>query len=75
MREQLRGRNLSHIGCFSGIVVGLTGGIILAGFLATRNITLGLVLLAWFALVVVLAAIGYAVGNAMSDPASRAPQE
>lgn len=75
MREQLRGRNLSHIGCFLGLVLGLTGGIILAGFLATRNITTGLVLLAWFALTAVLASIGFVIGNAVSDPASRTRQE
>ena len=71
MREQLRDRNLSHIGCFFGVVIGLSGGIILAGALAVHSVATLVVLLVWIGLVLALGGIGYALGNAMSSPAAR----
>ena len=71
MREQLRGRNLAHIGCFFGLVLGLGGGIVLAGLLALHDVATALVLLIWVGLAVVLAAIGYATGTAITDPSAR----
>jgi len=75
MRERLRGRNLAHIGCFFGLVLGLSGGIVLAGVLALHNVSVGVVLLAWIALATLLGLIGYAIGTAVSDPSTHPPEE
>ncbi len=66
MLRQLRGRNLAHVGCFIGLVLGLSIGIVLAGILAARNVAVAVVLLAWLGLTLVLAGIGYAAGRRIS---------
>lgn len=61
--QQLRGRNLSHIGCTLGLTLGLLLGLIL-GMLALRiapsiNVAAGV----FFGVTVVLGIMGYALGG------------
>ena len=69
MREQLRGRNLAHVGCTLGLTLGLTLGI-LAGLivsLAVRTATaLTLATVAFFACTFGIGALGYYVGGRTS---------
>jgi hypothetical protein len=62
MMKRLRGRNLAHPGCLTGVTLGLALGIILAGILAVNNVSLNTVLLIWLGLTVGLGAIGWIVG-------------
>jgi hypothetical protein len=63
MLRQLQGRNLAHVGCFFGLVLGLSVGIVLAGILAARNVAIAIALFSWLGLTVVLAGIGYVAGS------------
>lgn len=61
--EQLRGRNLSHIGCTLGLTLGLLLGLILA-IVALRvapsvNVAAGV----FFGVTVALGLLGYALGG------------
>jgi hypothetical protein len=67
MLNKLRGRNLAHPGCLVGTTAGLVLGIILAGVLATFNVSLKADLLAWLGLTVVLGAIGWVSGSSLSS--------
>jgi hypothetical protein len=67
MMKKLRGRNLSHPGCFIGITVGLTLGIVLAAILASLNVALSTDLLIWLGLTIALGAIGWFVGDRLSS--------
>jgi len=66
--KRLRGRNLKHPGCLTGVTTGLTIGIILAGILAAVfNVPLNTLLLIWLSLTVGLGAIGWIVGSRLSS--------
>lgn len=67
MMNRLRGRNLAHPGCTIGITIGLILGITLAGVLAVVNVPLWIDLLIWLGLTVVLGAIGWVIGSALSS--------
>src|SRR5690348_1880526 len=54
MREQLEGRNLAHVGCLIGLILGLSGGIILAWTLILHSVAAIFALLLWFGLTVML---------------------
>lgn len=67
MMKRLRGRNLKHPGCLTGITLGLTLGIVLAGILASAfNVPLNTILWIWLALTLGLGAIGWIVGDRLS---------
>jgi uncharacterized protein YacL len=64
--EQLRGRNLAHVGCTIGLVVGLIVGMLLAALLVVllnsdNGATIATV--AFFALTFSLGALGYFLGG------------
>ena len=63
MREQLQGRNLAHVGCMLGLIMGLSGGIALAWVLILHNASAVLALGVWLALTIVLGATGFIIGN------------
>ena len=64
---QLQGRNLAHIGCMLGMVLGLSGGLVLAFVLILHNVASVIALGIWAILTVGLAMLGYVVGNANSS--------
>lgn len=64
---QLQGRNFAHIGCLSGLVLGLSGGLVLAWVLILHNVASLLALGFWGVLSIGLAVVGYIVGNRLSD--------
>ena len=66
MMEQLRGRNLAHVGCTIGLTVGLIVGIMLAGLLVVllnsdNGATIATIV--FFALTFGLGALGYFLGG------------
>jgi hypothetical protein len=66
MMDQLRGRNLAHVGCTIGLTAGLIVGIVLAALLVVLlNSDNGATIaaLAFFALTFGLGAIGYILGG------------
>lgn len=71
MREQLQGRNLAHVGCLIGLILGLSGGIMLAWELILHNVATTLALIIWVGLTVVLGTIGFFTGTAVSDKGPR----
>jgi hypothetical protein len=76
MMKRLRGRNLAHPGCLIGVIVGLSVGIILAGVLAISfNVAFNIDAWIWLGLTVVLGAIGWIVGAALTTRYAAADQE
>ncbi len=67
MMNKLRGRSLAHPGCLIGTTTGLILGIVLGGVLATFNVPLNTDLLIWLGLTVVLGAIGWGIGTALTS--------
>lgn len=68
MMKKFRGRNLAHPGCLIGVTAGLVFGIVLAGVMASVfNVALNTVLLIWFGLTLVLAVIGWIIGDRLSS--------
>ena len=69
MLEELRGRNLAHVGCTLGLLLGLTLGIV-AGMVMTLAIhsdaAVTLATLAFFGLTFCLGALGYYIGGRSS---------
>ncbi len=67
--EQLRGRNLAHVGCTLGLVVGLMVGLIV-GLLVLQIVrgdsAASFAGLAWIGVTFVLGAAGYALGSYMT---------
>ena len=66
MMEQLRGRNLAHVGCTIGLTIGLIVGIVLAGLLVVllnsdNGATIATIV--FFALTFGLGALGYFLGG------------
>ncbi len=69
MLEQIRGRNLSHVGCTFGLTLGLTFGLIaalvvinLVGAPSATNIATAV----WLGLTFILGVAGYWVGGFVS---------
>jgi uncharacterized protein YacL len=66
MLEELRGRNLAHVGCTLGLLLGLTLGIVV-GMVVTLAIhsdaAVTLATLAFFVLTFCFGALGYYVGG------------
>lgn len=67
MRNAMRGRNLAHVGCMFGIVLGLTGGLVLAWNLILQSVASAIALLLWAIITVVLGAVGFFVGTAATQ--------
>ncbi len=67
MLNKLRGRNLAHPGCLIGTTIGLIIGIILAGIMTgVYNVAFNTVLFTWFGITVVLAVLGWIIGDRLS---------
>jgi hypothetical protein len=69
MLEQLRGRNLAHVGCTIGLVVGLIVGMVCAIVIVTlvrSNAAVNLATLTFFGLTFLLGVLGYVVGGRTS---------
>src|ERR1019366_6953783 len=67
MMKNLRGRNLKHPGCLTGITVGVILGIILAGVMASvYNVPLNTILWTWLAIILFLGALGWIIGSRLS---------
>jgi uncharacterized membrane protein YccC len=66
MLDQLRGRNLAHVGCTFGLVVGLIVGMV-AGILIislfSQQSAASWAALVWLGITGVLGAAGYALGS------------
>lgn len=69
MLEQLRGRNLSHVGCTIGLTLGLFLGLIIALViisLVRADSATNLATASWLGLTFVLGIIGYWLGGRIS---------
>lgn len=69
MLNQLRGRNLAHVGCTLGLAFGLTLGIVaglMISLLVRTSAALNLATVAFFGLTFGLGALGYYLGNRSS---------
>ncbi len=67
MLNRLRGRNLAHPGCLIGTTTGFILGIMLAGILAgVYNVAFNTVLITWLGITVVLAVLGWIIGDRLS---------
>ena len=66
MLDQLRGRNLAHVGCtfglLVGLVVGMVAGIIIISIFSDQSAASWAALI-WLAITGVLGATGYAAGS------------
>jgi hypothetical protein len=69
MLDQLRGRNLAHVGCTLGLTAGLLLGLLIAlviiQLVRTAN-TVGLATAAWLGVTVGLGVLGYFLGGVVS---------
>jgi uncharacterized protein YacL len=66
MLEQLRGRNLAHVGCTIGLTLGLLVGLVVALVivqLVRLSAAVGWATFAWFAVTFGLGAIGFYLGS------------
>ena len=69
MLNQLRGRNLAHVGCTLGLTLGLTLGVVaglVISLLVRAPAALNLATLAFFGLTFGLGALGYYLGSRSS---------
>jgi uncharacterized protein YacL len=69
MLEQLRGRNLAHVGCTIGLTLGLVVGMIAAILiiqLVRASSAVNLATIAFFGLTFVLGLLGYMLGGRSS---------
>ncbi len=69
MLDQLRGRNLAHVGCTIGLVLGLTLGLIAAIAIisvAQAATALDWATVAWLGLTFALGLLGYFLGGRVS---------
>lgn len=70
MLDQLRGRNLAHVGCTLGLVLGLTLGLIAAviiiNLIAAPITATNIATAVWLGLTGALGVIGYWSGSAVS---------
>ena len=70
MLEQLRGRNLAHVGCTLGLTLGLTLGIFVGLFVSIivrTPASLSLAALSFLVVTIGLGALGYIVGSRSSQ--------
>ena len=77
MLEQLRGRNLAHVGCTLGLTLGLTLGILVGlvvSLLVRTDTALTLATLAFFACTFGIGALGYYLGGRASRGLERGSQ-
>ena len=69
MLEQLRGRNLAHVGCTIGLTMGLVVGLFMAlaiiSFVRVAS-TIDIATLACFAITFLLGGLGYLLGDRLS---------
>lgn len=64
MLEQLRGRNLAHVGCTLGLTAGLVLGLLLAlAAIAVTGADASLAALVWLGVTFGLGALGYFLGG------------
>lgn len=66
MLDQLRGRNLAHVGCTIGLTLGLIVGLLVAILiiaLVRANTAVTWATIAWFGAIAVLGALGYYLGG------------
>jgi hypothetical protein len=71
MLNQLRGRNLTHIGCTFGLIIGMTVGMFAAIAIFNLVQSTSASMLAFFALIgitVVLGGLGFYFGARLSRP-------
>ncbi len=69
MLEELRGRNLAHVGCTIGLTLGLLLGLVLALIIITlvhAASAINWATVAWFGLTFALGVIGYWAGGQAS---------
>ena len=67
MMKRLRGRNLKHPGCLTGVTLGVILGIVIAGVMASiYNIPLNTILWTWLAIILFLGALGWIIGSRLS---------
>lgn len=72
MLEQLRGRNLAHVGCTIGLTLGLIVGLVLALVIITvaqSNDAINLATVTWFGVTFVLGLFGFWAGGYFSKRA------
>ncbi len=68
MMKNLRGRNLKHPGCLTGVTLGAILGIVVAGVMASKfNVPLNTILWTWLAIILFLAALGWIIGSRLSS--------
>ena len=81
MLDQLRGRNLAHVGCTLGLLIGLVLGLVAATAilaLVTSTSAVGWAVVVWLGLTVGLGALGYIIGSRSSRRlwgTDRSPEE
>lgn len=63
MIEQLRGRNLAHVGCTLGLLLGLILGMFLAILVLTVAASVNWATFAWFGMTFALGGLGYIIGD------------
>jgi hypothetical protein len=64
MLEQLRGRNLAHVGCTLGLTAGLVLGLVIAlAAIAVAGADASLAALVWLGITFGLGALGYFLGG------------
>ena len=69
MLDQLRGRNLAHVGCTIGLTLGLIVGLIVAFLivlLVQTDSAASVGAFVWLAIIAALGALGYYVGSRTS---------
>ena len=69
MLNELRGRNLAHVGCTMGLTLGLVVGLVAAILvlqLVPSGTSVGWATVAWFGLTFVLGVVGYYLGGLVS---------
>ena len=69
MLEQLRGRNLAHVGCTIGLTLGLALGLVAALLIVTLvrgDSAINWATVAWFGLTFALGIVGYWAGGQFS---------
>lgn len=69
MLEELRGRNLAHVGCTLGLTLGLILGLVVALIIVTvvrSAASINWATVAWFSVTFALGAFGYWAGGAFS---------
>lgn len=67
MIEQLRGRNLAHVGCTLGLVLGLVLGMFLAILILAVAASVNWATAGWFGMTFALGAVGYILGDKVSQ--------